>query len=85
MDRNHRVFTFFISYEAGALVPGLPGSGEMHTTHEVFTHVKTLTVIATSQAVAEAWMRENKFRYPALIIKSCIEARIDAVIETHTY
>lgn len=85
MDRNHRVYTFLISYQSHALVPDPHGSGEMHHTGELITHLKTLTVIATSQAVAEAWMRENQFRYPGLVIKSCIDAKLDAIIETHTY
>lgn len=85
MDRNHRVFTFFISYVTQALVPDPHSSGEMHHTGEKLRSFKSLTIVSTSQAVAEAWMRENPHRYPGLIIKSCIEAKIDAVIETHTY
>lgn len=85
MDRNHRVFTFFIAYSVPMLVPDPFGSGEMHRTGEELTHVKTLTVVATSQAVALAWMQENPHRFPNLIVKSCIETKVDAIIETHTY
>lgn len=85
MDRNHRVFTFFISHEVQGLVPDPEGSGELRHTGEKFRTVRTLTVIATSQAIADAWIRENPYRFPGLIVKSCIETKIDGIIETHTY
>lgn len=85
MNRNHRVFTFFISYSVPMLVPEPFGSGEMRRTGELISHVKTVTVIATSQTIAEAALRENPFSYPNLIIRSCIETPIDAIIETHTF
>lgn len=87
MDRKHNVYTFFIAFSAPLLVPDPlhPNSGEMQRSGEMITHVKTLTVIATSQAIAEAAIKENPHRYPNLILKSCIQTKIDAIIETHTY
>jgi len=84
MNRDHRVFTFMVSFDRQVMAPDPPGSGEMHKTGQIDHDTGTIVAVATSRAFAEVWLR-NPYRFPNLEIHGCIETKIDAVIETHTY
>jgi hypothetical protein len=85
MNRNHKVFTFVVSFDRQVMVPDTIGSGEMHRTGQVERDSHTLLVVAASRAIAYAWMTETGYRFPNLDVHGCTEATIDAIIETHTF
>lgn len=86
MNRDHKVFTVVIKYDATVRVPNpeAPGSGEMvNAGRERITH--TVVVIATDIVIVKAWLIENPFRFQNVELVGYTSAKIDAVIETHTF
>lgn len=87
MIRNHTLFTYVVTHEQNVMGPDpdAPGGGEMVRTGEVVVKPRTVTVIAESRAIADAWLHRPFSGFEKLQVISCTWAKIDAFIETHTW
>lgn len=85
MIRNHTLFSYSITHEREIMVPEPAGSGEMHRTGVVVEDSRSVRVIAESRAIADAWLCRPFSGFTKLRIIGCIETKIDAFIETHTW
>lgn len=86
MNRDHKVFSVTIEYDSMVRVqdPEAPGSGEMVNAGLVRGR-RVVTVIAPDVVYVKAWVIENPHRFPNVKLCGIEDAKIDAVIELHTY
>lgn len=84
MNRDHKVYTYSVSYDFDVRIPDPPGSGEMRKV-AISRDSATIVVVAPSEPVARCWLTGNPYRFPNLEIHGMTEAKINAVIELHTY
>lgn len=84
MNRDHKVFTVTIEFDAMVRIPdpAAPGSGEMVNAGIQRTE-RVVTVVAPHAVFVKAWLIENPYRFPNLDIKAITSLRIDAVIDTY--
>lgn len=87
MIRNHTLFVFIVTHDAPIMIPDpdAPGGGEMVRSGAFETQQRNVRVIAENYAIAYAWLMRPFSGYTKLRVESCIESKIDAFIETHTW
>lgn len=87
MIRNHTLFSYTVTHELQVMVPDpeAPGGGEMVRSGEVVLNPVTVRIVAESRAIADVWLLRPYSGFTKLRIISCIENKIDAFIETHTW
>lgn len=87
MIRDHILFSYLVTHEQEVMIPNpeAPDSGEMVRSGRVHQNSRTMYVIAASRAIADAWLFRRYSGLDKLAVVTCIEAKIDAFIETHTW